>query len=130
MSKTKRVKRKRSNETIYFDYSLLAVLIFLVCFGLVMLYSTSAYSALVNYSDSMYYFKRQILFCIVGFIGMYMVSRIDYHYYIKWARGIYFVAVVMMALVQTPLLGYAGRSGLLGYGLPVHGIWRSRCPEP
>ena len=103
MSKTKRVKRKRSNETIYFDYSLLAVLIFLVCFGLVMLYSTSAYSALVNYSDSMYYFKRQILFCIVGFIGMYMVSRIDYHYYIKWARGIYFVAVVLMALVQTPL---------------------------
>lgn len=103
MSKTKRVKRKRSNETIYFDYSLLAVLIFLVCFGLVMLYSTSAYSALVNYSDSMYYFKRQILFCIVGFIGMYVVSRIDYHYYIKWARGIYFVAVVLMALVQTPL---------------------------
>ena len=103
MSKTKRVKRKRSNETIYFDYSLLAVLIFLVCFGLVMLYSASAYSALVNYSDSMYYFKRQILFCIVGFIGMYMVSRIDYHYYIKWARGIYFVAVVLMALVQTPL---------------------------
>ena len=103
MSKTKRVKRKRSNETIYFDYSLLAVLIFLVCFGLIMLYSASAYSALVQHNDSMHYFKRQILFCIVGFIGMYMVSRIDYHYYIKWARGIYFVAVVLMALVQTPL---------------------------
>lgn len=103
MSKTKRVKRKRSNETIYFDYSLLAVLIFLVCFGLVMLYSASAYSALVQHNDSMHYFKRQILFCIVGFIGMYVVSRIDYHYYIKWARGIYFVAVVLMALVRTPL---------------------------
>ena len=103
MSKTKRVKRKRSNETIYFDYSLLAVLIFLVCFGLVMLYSASAYSALVQHNDSMHYFKRQILFCIVGFIGMYVVSRIDYPYYIKWARGIYFVAVVLMALVQTPL---------------------------
>ena len=103
MSKTKRVKRKRSNETIYFDYSLLAVLIFLVCFGLVMLYSASAYSALVQHNDSMHYFKRQILFCIVGFISMYVVSRIDYHYYIKWARGIYFVAVVLMALVQTPL---------------------------
>ena len=103
MSQTKRVKRKRSNETIYFDYSLLAVLIFLVCFGLIMLYSASAYSALVQHNDSMHYFKRQILFCIVGFIGMYVVSRIDYHYYIKWARGIYFVAVVLMALVQTPL---------------------------
>ena len=103
MSKTKRVKRKRSNETIYFDYSLLAVLIFLVCFGLIMLYSASAYSALVQHNDSMHYFKRQILFCIVGFIGMEVVSRLDYHYYIKWARGIYFVAVVLMALVQTPL---------------------------
>ena len=103
MSKTKRVKRKRSNETIYFDYSLLAVLIFLVCFGLIMLYSASAYSALVQHNASMHYFKRPILFCILGFIGMYVVSRIDYHYYIKWARGIYFVAVVLMALVQTPL---------------------------
>lgn len=104
MSKSKRVNRKRPGDgTVYFDYSLLAVLIFLICFGLVMLYSTSAYSALVNYNDSMYFFKRQILFCVVGFAGMYVVSRIDYHLYIKWAKTLYFVSIVMMALVQTPL---------------------------
>ena len=34
----------------YFDYSLVAVIVFLICFGLVMLYSASAYSAEVNYS--------------------------------------------------------------------------------
>ncbi len=104
MSNSKRVNRRRQGDvTVYFDYSLLAVLIFLICFGLVMLYSTSAYSALVNYNDSMYFFKRQILFCIVGFAGMYVVSRIDYHLYIKWAKALYFLSIVLMALVQTPL---------------------------
>ena len=69
----------------------------------VMLYSSSAYSALVNNNDSMYYFKRQIFFCVIGFIWMYMVSRIDYHNYIKYGRAIFYLAVVLMALVQTPL---------------------------
>ncbi len=49
----KRRKSRRDNrpEKIrYYDYSLLAILIFLVCFGLVMLYSTSSYSALVSYA--------------------------------------------------------------------------------
>ena len=87
----------------FFDYNLLTVLIFLVCFGLVMLYSTSAYSALINHKDSMYYFKRQLFFYGTGFAGMYIVSKIDYHIYIKWAKPLYFFSIFMMALVQTPL---------------------------
>lgn len=94
---------KKTAKVRYFDYSLLAVIIFLVCFGLVMLYSTSAYSALVQYGDSMHYFKRQLLFCALGFIGMYVIARIDYHYYAKFAKQIYIFAIFMMALVQTPL---------------------------
>ncbi len=87
----------------YFDYSMMAVLVCLICFGLVMLYSTSAYSALIDYGDSMYYFKRQIIFCAAGFIGMWIVSRINYHFYIKWAKSLYFLSVLLMLLVQTPL---------------------------
>lgn len=94
---------KTKKTIVYFDYSLLAVIIFLVCFGLVMLYSTSAYSSLVKYGDSMHYFKRQALFCIVGFVIMYFVSKIDYHIYAKYAKYIYGFAIFMMALVQTPL---------------------------
>lgn len=90
-------------KTRYFDYSMMAVLVCLVCFGLVMLYSTSAYSALIDYGDSMYYFKRQIVFCAAGFIGMWIVSRINYHFYIKWAKSLYFLSVLLMVLVQTPL---------------------------
>ena len=103
-SKLKRTGREKTKKTIrYFDYSLLAVLIFLMCFGLVMLYSASAYSSMVKYGDSMHFFKRQALFCAVGLVIMYVVSRIDYHIYAKYAKYIYGLAIFMMALVQTPL---------------------------
>ena len=40
--------KKKEHSIAYFDYSLLAILICLICFGLVMLYSTSSYSAMMN----------------------------------------------------------------------------------
>lgn len=87
----------------FFDYNLLTVLISLICFGLVMLYSSSAYGALLRQGDSMFYFKRQLFFYALGFIGMYVIAKIDYHIYIKWARQIYFLSIFAMALVKTPL---------------------------
>ena len=101
--KKREKKNKRPQRIRYYDYSLVAILIFLVCFGLVMLYSTSAYSALVSYGDSMYYFKRQLIFCMAGFTGVYIISKIDYRWYTKIAKRLYFVSIFLMALVQTPL---------------------------
>ena len=100
---TREREKKNGNGIRFFDFNLLTVLIFLICFGLVMLYSTTAYSALVEHQDSMYYFKRQLVFYVAGFAGMYIVAKIDYHVYIKWANMIYFFSIFMMALVQTPL---------------------------
>lgn len=103
-SVTRRISEEQRRRMIrFFDYNLLTVLISLICFGLVMLYSTSAYSALVTQDDSMYYFKRQIIFYAVGFAGMYVIAKIDYHIYFKWARLLYYFSIFMMALVQTPL---------------------------
>ena len=114
MAKNRRVRRQKADKPRsrekksgymirFFDFNLLTVLIFLICFGLVMLYSTTAYSALVEHEDSMYYFKRQLFFYAAGFAGMYIIAKIDYHIYIKWAKKIYFLSIFMMALVQTPL---------------------------
>ncbi len=105
MAGTRR-RRKENTGPVpvrYYDYSLVAVLVFLVCFGLVMLYSTSAYTALIENDDSMYYFKRQILFCGAGFVIIYIVSRINYHWYIGKAKAIYFFSLFLMLLVKTPL---------------------------
>ena len=96
--------KKKEHSIAYFDYSLLAILICLICFGLVMLYSTSSYSAMMKQNgDSLFYFKRQVLFCIVGLIGMWIVSRIDYHWYFERSKFFYFISIFMMFLVKTSL---------------------------
>ena len=40
-----------SKKTSFYDYNLIAVILLLTCFGLVMLYSTSAYTAEIEFGD-------------------------------------------------------------------------------
>ena len=95
------VRRKKRAD--YYDYSLVAVIILLICFGLIMLYSTSSYIAQMNYNDDMFYFKKQALIsvgCIVMAIG---ISMLDYHLLIKLTMPLYGAAIVLMGLVKTSL---------------------------
>ena len=61
MKKTLLNRKKQNKKSDYYDYNLVAVIVLLVCFGLVMLYSTSSYMAEVNYGNDMFYFKKQAL---------------------------------------------------------------------
>ncbi len=95
------VRQKKRAD--YYDYSLVAVIILLICFGLVMLYSTSSYIAQMNYNDDMFYFKKQAVIsvgCILMAIG---ISMFDYHLLIKFTMPLYFAAIFLMGLVQTSL---------------------------
>lgn len=96
-------KNKKGDKVHFFDYSLLAIVIFLMCFGLIMLYSTSSYSAQLELGDSMYYLKRQAIFSVLGFAIMLFAAKIDYHWYAKVAKLSYIVAMIAMLLVLTPL---------------------------
>ena len=105
MSREKKAvkKPKTKKKTDYYDYSLLAVIILLTCFGLVMLYSTSSYMAELNYGDDMYYFKKQAAIsfgCIIIALG---ISQIDYHILTKFTGVLYGLAAILMVLVKTPL---------------------------
>lgn len=105
MSREKKAvkKPKTKKKTDYYDYSLLAVIILLTCFGLVMLYSTSSYMAELNYGDDMYYFKKQAAIsfgCIIIALG---ISQIDYHILTKFTGVLYGMAAILMVLVKTPL---------------------------
>lgn len=99
---TKR-KRTREKEKPYYDYDLLLVIIFLMCFGLVMLYSSSAYSTQNDYNNDMFFFTRQAIIGIIGFLAMFIVSKIDYHLYGAYAKEFFWFSMFLMALVQTPL---------------------------
>lgn len=85
------------------DYSLLFIIIFLLCFGLVMLYSTSSYNALIKYGDSAYYLKKQIIATGLGLVVMFAASKMDYHKYVKLAFLVYLVALICIVLVKSPI---------------------------
>ena len=96
------VRRKRVD---YYDYSLLAVIILLTCFGLIMLYSTSSYMAEVKYGDDMYFFKKQALISAVCIVAAVVISKIDYHILGRFTTILYVSALFLMALVKITPLG-------------------------
>lgn len=91
------ISRKKREH--YFDYSLLFIILFLVCFGLVVLYSTSSYNAQVSFGDSTFYLKKQALATILGFAGMLLLSRIDYHIWIPFAPLAYLFSLLLSGAV-------------------------------
>ncbi len=100
------VRRQRNKQEFFFDYTLLFIVIFLICFGLVMLYSTSSYEANLDFDgDAAFYLRKQIKATILGIVVMIVVACIDYHIWERFATLAYIVSALMIALVITPL-GY------------------------
>ncbi len=85
------------------DLSLLVTVIFLICFGLIMVYSTSSYEAAMKFNDSAYFLKKQALATALGLIVMIAATVIDYHYWAKIPWLIYVVSVVAILAVLTPI---------------------------
>lgn len=87
----------------YYDYNLIAVILLLVGFGLVMLYSTSAYTAELQHSDDMYFFARQARVSIAAILFAVGLSFVDYHYLWNLGWVSYIGSAILMLLVKTPL---------------------------
>lgn len=83
MTRSEREQGKTKKFHSYYDYTLLFVTLFLVCFGLVMIYSTSSYNASRRYGDPTFFLQKQGISAIIGAVVMVIVSKIDYHIYIK-----------------------------------------------
>ena len=96
-------RTERTGEVDFYDYNLLAVVVLLTCFGLVMLYSTSAYEASVDYGNVMRYFARQALVSALFFVVMIYGSRMDYHWFSKFAFPLYILANIL--LIATKFVG-------------------------
>lgn len=95
-------KKKKNREPFFymgqnFDFALLFIIIFLVCFGLVMVYSTSSYMGNSKYGDSAYYVKRQALFAVVGVILMFAISCINYQTWKRFSKLMYVVCLGLLA---------------------------------
>lgn len=103
MANRSREKRK----TRYFDYNLLILIICLICFGLVMLYSSSSYVSVNKYHDGAHYLKLQIRNIVIGLFLMIPLTFIDYRVWKKFAALAYIGSMALCVLVI--LVGQSGK---------------------
>ena len=99
----KQTTGKRKKERHNFDYVLLTVVMFLVGFGLLMIYSTSSYEAGIDYGDSAYFLKKQMSSTLLGFVALAATSKIDYQWWKKWDALAFIGSAVLILAVLSPL---------------------------
>lgn len=81
------------------DYRIIISVIFLLMFGLIMIYSASSAQSGISLM------KHQMIVGVLGVIAMLAISYVDYHIYIRWAGTIYLFSVLSLFLVKIPGLG-------------------------
>ena len=92
-------RRRQQKSESFMDYSLLFIVLFLLGFGMVMVFSTSSYEANLDYGDSTHYLKQQLFATILGLIVMIVVSNIPYHFWERFAVLAYIVSAVLILLI-------------------------------
>ncbi len=97
-SKTRK-RRKREQTEYFFDYSLLFIVLFLLGFGLIMIYSASSYEAFNQFGDGTYYLKKQAIAAVMGLVAMAFVANIPYHFWERVTGLAYIVAAVLLVLI-------------------------------
>ena len=97
--KTAEQKPKEKKFKSYYDYSLIFAILFLIIFGLIMIFSASSYVAELKFHDSAYFVKRQLAFSILGLILMIGLSMINYKLWIKFSLPIYVVSSFLSFIV-------------------------------
>lgn len=81
------------------DSIMLTLVLILAVFGLIILLSASEYNGRVRFHDSAYYFKKQLFATSLGLGAMYMVSSVDYHFFVRLAPAAYLLSMLLSTAV-------------------------------
>ena len=94
-------KSKCRNEII----TVVTIVIALVIFGCIMVYSASFYSAEYHYGNKYFFLWKQVLGVVLGIAAMAFFAYFDYHLLKKYKWWIVLVSMVLLVLVFVPGLG-------------------------
>ncbi len=87
------------------DYTMLFLIILIVAIGLIVMLSASAPAGSRLYNDSYYFFKRQLIFIVVGFAGMFIISGINLDSFLNLIPKAFIICVILLILVLIPGIG-------------------------
>lgn len=83
----------------YLDYQSVFLLILIVLFGFLMLYSASSYKATLQGLSSTYYLKHQVIVSGGGLVVMWFISHINYRYYQLVSKFAMMFAIFLSGIV-------------------------------
>ncbi len=83
----------------------IVLVILLVAFGCMMVYSASSYSAEYKYHNQYFFLFKQIFGVCLGIFAMFFFAFIDYHILKKFKYWILAISIILLALVFVPGLG-------------------------
>lgn len=87
------------------DRLLLLVVMGLVGFGLIMIYSASAIIALKNHGDPFYFLKKQVVWTVISTAAMLLISRIDIDIWKRLSLPLILISYILLLLVIIPGIG-------------------------
>lgn len=87
------------------DRWVLGVTYMLALSGLVMIFSASGVMAENRYGDSMFFFKRQAIWLILGIMVMHGVANVDYRRWKPFIPALYGIIMILLILVLVPFIG-------------------------
>lgn len=82
------------------DITFFILVMVLLTFGLIMLFSASYAYAYYRYGgDSFRFIRKQAFFAVVGVVGMLVISKIDYHILKKFTYWVFGICLVLLVIV-------------------------------
>lgn len=90
-----------------FDYTFLAVVLILLSFGCIILYSASAILADRNFGDPLFYLKRQLVWLFLGLACMSAAARMNYNRIREWVWPLLLLTLISLVAVlfSAPIAG-------------------------
>ena len=89
------------------DFTLVITTLLLLSIGLIMVLSASSPTSLQESGNSYEYFVRQLFFAVLGLVGMYFASKVDYRIYQKFYKQAWCLSVIL--LVAVLLIGFEAK---------------------
>lgn len=96
---TEKRTKNLKNKSGKIDITFLSIVLILLTVGLVMLFSASYAYSLEHYDNSYRFISRQAIFAVVGVALMLAISRIEYHFWRKFAWGIFALAIILLIVL-------------------------------
>jgi cell division protein FtsW len=88
-----------------FDFWIFISVLILLSLGIIMVFSASAPISYNSYHDVYHILEKQLLYALIGFLGMFIAANVDYRKWEKLSRPLLVLSIVLLIMVRIPGIG-------------------------